>query len=502
MSSGRGQAEPNLVEAFDAAALNTTPGASLARRLVITFFSTAFLLVLAASSILYLATTSSLQWADDQVIDGRAEAIVEILQSTPIDTRILTHEMNEDFQGPRRILMRVITSAPGISYETLGMSKVLPPELIETPPDSGSQKLRANVETPGGMNFRVTSERVPITTASGGAEAILQIATDTTLDEKSLGRFRQILALVLAAAAPLCALASWFAVKRQLLPLKRITQTARAIDGRSLHKRLPLTGLPVELHDLGTDFNQMLARLQATWTDLQHYADTIAHELRTPLNRMRLGCELSLSSVQSPEEVREVLLSTMDECERLTTLLQRLLFLARADSSQASLDRTVFRVHQAAASVRDFHEPVAQEFGLTLRCEGDDATVLSADKELFKQAVSNLVANAIAHTSREGSVVISWETKADKIVVHVTDTGAGIAPEEQQKVFERFYRGSPGINASDTANNQGLGLAITQAIARIHGGSLELSSTVGKGTQVTLIMPSREPASDPVAPKT
>lgn len=459
------------------------PATPLSLRLALIFFSTAFLLVLAASGILYMGTLSALQSADDQVIDKRSAAIKSLLSEPALNLPLLLHEVNDDNQGPRQIFIRVVTPVKDAAVATEGMNDVLPASLFPVPAP-GSDLARTTITTPSGAIFRMTSHRGTIAAKPGG-DAIIQVATDTSLDQQSLSHFQRILLSVIGAALPLCAFLAWVIVRRELTPLSRISAATKAIDASSMGERLDTHKLPAELHDLAVQFNAMLTRLESSWKDLEHYADTIAHEMRTPLNRMRLDCEIALDKAQTEDELRDVMISNVAECERLTRLLNGLLFLARADNSRtpAPSDRILPAEH--IRTVHEFFKADAAERGIALIDACRETPAILADRDLFKQAIANLVSNALAHTPAGGTVTLSCEAAGREAVIRVTDTGSGIDAQDKPRIFERFYRSAK----PRKDDGLGLGLAITKGIAELHGGRIGFTSKAGRGTTFTLAFP-------------
>jgi two-component system heavy metal sensor histidine kinase CusS len=278
------------------------------------------------------------------------------------------------------------------------------------------------------------------------------------------------------------------AVARQgMRPLKAITQAAQRITATQLHERLDPERWPKELTALATAFDEMLARLGDAFARMSQFSADLAHELRTPLNNLMGEAEVALSRARAPDEYRQVLESSLEEYARLAPMIDSLLFLARADSAEARIERLRFDALEAVEGVREFHEAMAEEQGVEVSCQGQ--AVLYADPMLFRRAVSNLLSNALHYTARWGKVMISVEELADQSVqISVRDTGCGIDPEHLPYVFDRFYR-------ADRARSQhpqgtGLGLAIVQSIMHIHNGTVTLQSGPGKGTLVTLGFPS------------
>lgn len=483
MSSGDGtESEPSRKPA---------PGVSLSLRLSLGFFLTAFFLVLTASAILYIGTLTALQRVDDQVIDKRATAIASLLAEPVIDTAMLDSEVNGDNEGPRQVFIRVLATSPALTLETRGMSRTLPEPVF--PPATQEQPSRLTLKLPSGEIYRLKSQ---LWKHQGlGREAVIQVSTDTTLDEASLAEFRRILMMVIGAALPLTAFLSWLLVGRELRPLSRISAATRTIDANTLAYRVDLTGMPAELHDLGTNFNAMLGRLDAAVTNLESYADNIAHEIRTPLNRIRLANEIALDKGTNADDLRATMITNAAECARLTRLLNGLLFLARAGKDKAQFPSVPIDPRSEIRTVHEFFADEAAEKGVTLIEDCRETGPIMADRDLFKQIIANLIANALKHTSSGGQVRVSCHRAGHDVVIEVTDTGAGIAANDLPHIFERFFR----AGAPAETSGLGLGLAIVKSITELYRGGVSVTSEPGRGTAFRLAFPAARPILTPEA---
>ena len=486
-SSDRRTALPGLVGTDELAALAAKPRRSLASQLTLAFFLASFLMALTASGVLYWATVATLLYADDQVIDKRAGTVIDILLASELNEGLLAHEVNEDNQGPRQIFMRVVSSYEPIRLETEGMQTVLTTDTFPVPKNSTAE--RATIRLPDGRRYRAASFRIGVAAKPEIGDAILQVATDTSLDEASLSLFKKIFFSVIGAALPLSALSAWYIVNWKMKPLARITTASQLIDAGKLNQRIALADLPAELHELAHSFNSMLARLEATWSDLKNYADTIAHEMRTPLNRMRLGCEIALDKAETVAEFRDVMGAAVGECERLTRLLQGLLFLARVDSKQASITPMPVLLEEHLNTVCEYFEADAAELGIELSMTCEPGLVIEGDRDLLQQAIANPVANSLAHTPRGGSIRIDARRRGSDAEIVVEDTGEGVTLEEQAHIFDRFYRAGKSAVRQKSAGNLGLGLSIAKGIAELHGGRISMLSEPGKGTRISITIP-------------
>ncbi len=472
------------------------PGGALSLRLAAFFFVTSLLLLSAGSAILYAATVSVLQSADDQVARKRLNAIADILQRPQLDSELVAHEVSEDIDGPRQIFIRVVTPFAPLNLETPSMSERLPPAsfpVVSSAPLNDER--RATFTTSNGSTFRALARRVPVAARPGPETAIIQVATDTTLDATSIALFRRILAAVIGAAVPLCALASWGLVRRELKPLEKITQAAEAVTGRTLDRQIKTDGLPDELHRLATQFNLMLHRLDRSYTELRGYADNLAHELRTPLSRIRLRCELALRQSASGEASREALLASVEDCESLTRLLEQLLFVARAEHGQARASFAALNVSDAFQRVLDFFEASADAAGVTLSKAADPALVVMGDRQLLQRAIANLVSNALDHARCGDAITLGANRSDGTVTLTVRDTGPGMPAEYVSRIFDRFFRVPQAADAKDGEQHLGLGLAITKSIVEMHKGTIDVETAPGAGTAFHISLPASEPAS-------
>jgi two-component system, OmpR family, heavy metal sensor histidine kinase CusS len=335
-----------------------------------------------------------------------------------------------------------------------------------------------------GGSFLLKSFLLPDRLFSGPG-ATLQLGINTH-EQKVLGH--QLLLALLAFV--LCGLlfafgCAYLIVRLALKPLDDISSTASNITRHRLDTRIDDTPLPVELISLAHSFNSMLGRLEDSFSRLSHYSANLAHELRTPINNLMMESDIALAQERTPQEYRRVIASSLEEYGRLSWIVDRLLFLARADLEAPDLDRQRLELRSEVEEVFDYYSDSARESGVALELAG--SAVLCADQTLFRRAISNLISNAIAYTPTGGAVVVTLE-QADDLSVRVTvsDTGCGIDEAHLPCIFDRFYRIAGG---KEGPSGTGLGLAIVKAITQMHGGSVAVESTPGKGTRLTLLFP-------------
>jgi len=313
------------------------------------------------------------------------------------------------------------------------------------------------------------------------------VAIETTYEEKLLAGYRARLWIVLGCGLVASVLIGYAIARRGLKPVEEIAANIRHIRSTTLNERLPVGGLPGELTSLAGTFNDMIDRLEDAFARLGRFSSDIAHELRTPVNNLRGELEVALATARNPEDYRETLESSLEECQRVSRLIDSLLFLARAESPEARIKRETLDLHAELEKIMDFYEAAAGESGITLQLTCSKAPQAEVDRALFQRAVGNLIENALTHTPRGGLITIQV-ISGDKVQqISVSDNGAGIPAEHLPHVFDRFYRADPA--RSKHTGGTGLGLAIVKSIATLHGGSASIESRVGLGTRVTLQFP-------------
>jgi len=229
----------------------------------------------------------------------------------------------------------------------------------------------------------------------------------------------------------------------------------------------------------------MLGRLEDSFTRLSQFSADLAHELRTPIGNMLGEAQVALTRDRSSEEYRAVVESTAAECERLSGVIDNLLFLARAESAEQQLARVSFNTRAAVEKIVNYYQALAEDQHIEIARSGD--AEIFADPILFNRAVGNLIDNALRFTSDHGKVRIAIRDLGNGAEISISDNGSGIAAEHLPRVFDRFYRADPARSSTGT----GLGLALVKSIVALHGGSVSIQSKVGRGTTVTLTFPDR-----------
>ena len=299
--------------------------------------------------------------------------------------------------------------------------------------------------------------------------------------------FMRSLVWALALAALANVLCATLAARRALSPLDAMATLARRVSGERLHERLATATLPVELQPLGRDLNAMLDRLEDAFARLSDFASDIAHELRTPLTALSTQTQVALLQTRSVDAYREVLYSSLEEYERLSAMIGDMLYLAQAENGLMLFSRESVDLARLLADLCEFYGILAEEKRVGLTVEGE--AHVTGDAAMLRRALGNLISNAIRHTAPDGQIRIRLTTGANATSIAVKNPGDPIPPEQQTRIFERFYRADASRAREDgKSSGTGLGLAIARSIAAAHGGTLDVVSAGGENV-FTLRLP-------------
>ena len=310
----------------------------------------------------------------------------------------------------------------------------------------------------------------------------LIVGIDSAPFAHTLRTYLSALALLSIGAVLLVMLAGTWIARLGLRPLERLSREARALQPKTLSQRLSQADLPVELFDLTTAFNGALGRLETAYQRLEAFNADVAHELRTPLANIIGGTQVALSRPRAGAEFQEALQSNLEEMERLRSIINDMLFLARADQGEAATSLTQASVCDEVEKTIDFFEVVLDEMQASVSIEGDVDAQATLETALFRRAMSNLLQNAIEHSSPGARLTVHIAEGPEAIWVDVSNPGAPIAPSHLQRLFDRFYRVDAARHGNIEHHGHGLGLAIVKAVATMHGGGVGARSVEGVTT--------------------
>ena len=315
----------------------------------------------------------------------------------------------------------------------------------------------------------------------------LEVGQSEDVVSDTLGTLLDIMSVAYLITLVVAIFGGIFLAGRALSPVDEITRLARRISADRLDQRLNLPLPDDEVGRLARTFDEMIARLDNSFRRQRQFTADASHELRTPLTVMKGQIDVALQKQRGPEDYRQVLQAVNDEVDRLIHLTGSLLTLTRADSGEIPLNFENVAVADVVAGAAEHLRPTALQKGIDLSLVPGNSVTMCADESLVLQLLLNLLDNAIKYTPASGQVTASWSLNGERVELWVRDTGIGIPDEHIPFVFDRFYRVDKARSRSE--GGVGLGLAISRWIAEAHGGSIHVESAPGKGSTITVRLP-------------
>ena len=351
-----------------------------------------------------------------------------------------------------------------------------------------------------GQIVSLPTDTVPIRILSRRGSIVNEPSTDEVgvviqvgRSEAQMRAARADLILMLALGVPLAVaaagLAGYSLARRALLPIERMAERARLITAERLGERLPVENPDDEMGRLATVFNETLARLEESFEQMRRFTADVSHEVRTPLTSIRSVGEVGLREHRSDAQYRTIIGSMLEEVDRLASLVDRLLTLSRAETGDAKQTLADVNLRELADNVVAHLGVLAEEKGQSIAVERTDEPVAYADRLGLRQALINLVDNAIKFSPSGACIRILITETGNDVVIDVIDTGSGIDPESRERIFDRFYRAGTG-----ETRGVGLGLSIAKGAVEAMGGRLTLQSSGPGGSTFRIVVPRADAA--------
>jgi len=460
---------------------------SITKRLTILYVVSVFILLSISAVFLDWVLVNDLEKEDHQFLASQIQNLRVLLQQNPENIPAWREELERETIASAssyvKYYVRILDEYGQTLIETPEMQELIPSSSFPAPQNivTATTKGQRNKGNDGRPLLLVSALTEP--NRREGKKRSIQIALDMSHEDNIISDYRKKMSIILFCGVLLSAIIGYAVAREGLRPLKAMTSEFQGIGPQELQKRIGSRRWPDEIAILADAFDKMLGRLENSFSALSQFSANLAHELRTPINNLRGEAEVALFKARTEQEYRQVLESSLEEYERLSRMIENLLFLAHADRRDALVRRSFISVHKEIGALLEYYEAMAEEKGIKVIFSGTGA--LEADPVLFRQALSNVLSNAFQYTPEGGTITVTAK-KLDNgsVCIDIVDSGIGIDEEDLPKIFNRFYR-------SEKARilypqGAGLGFAIVKSIMDLHGGRVFVQSEPSKGTKVSL----------------
>jgi heavy metal sensor kinase len=313
------------------------------------------------------------------------------------------------------------------------------------------------------------------------------LARNYSANREVINRFTYLYMAILPLFALAAAALAWFFARRALQPVIDVSMLAEQVSGSNLRLKLPLRGADDELDLLIGSFNRMVERLDKSFTQIAQFSTDVSHELRTPVTIVRGQLEVALMTAQSEQELRSAVEGALVDIDRLSQIIRALLQLAKAESGQIQLSLHPEDLAELSRQVLEELDIAARDKQVELRYSLPASAWMQADRIQIERLLYNLIDNALKYTPSGGWVQVEVTNQGENVVLIVSDSGKGIAPEHIPHLFDRFYR----VPARQGEGEKGLGLGLNFVywIVKAHNGSIQVESKVNEGSRFTVTFP-------------
>ena len=434
---------------------------------------------------LYHSLSNQLEARDDQELIGKIGLMRHLAQeATSIDAIRRNPHLFLDAVVSHDQMIVLLKAADGkLVLENLRGQGELPrikvvPVGIAPPHDAIAQ-----ITTSAGLSLRAIAAQANV----GNSDEKLTITIARSISDRVelLNAYRIEVWIAAICGTLFVTSLGYLLVRQGLSPVRIIARQASMITANRLDTRLDPALAPRELQDMAQAFNAMLDRLRDSFQRLSQFSADLAHDLRTPLNNLMVQTQVVLSQARTTDDYQNLLISNVEEYERLARMVESMLFLARAEHATVAVKVVPLDSAIELQRIADYFEGVAEDAGVSIVVKANG--LIHADAILLRRAVSNLTANAIRYTPPGGIIQLQAETNKYDATISVTNPGVGIDKDHIPRLFDRFYRVDTA--RANSSSSTGLGLAIVQSIMTLHGGTTNAASQINGLTIFKLHFP-------------
>jgi two-component system, OmpR family, sensor kinase len=461
-------------------------------RLTLWYGSALAAVLIIFSVLLYAITARNLRDAVDQSLEETATTAVRSLEERGFLPLINEEELLSQFPELARIdkFFQIFSPSGTITIRSPNIKQhEVPLSRAALEATFKGQTIFESAKYPNEPPLRLIS--VPII-YRGNLLYIVQVGTSMESIEDTLRRFLVLLTVAVPIALAVSLAGGWFLAGRALRPVDAITLAAQRIAAGDLSQRLTMSTAPDEIGRLAGTFNDMIGRLDASFRQIRQFTSDASHELRTPLTVMKGETELVLRRPRPIEDYQTVLESSLEEIDRMTHIVDELLFLSRADMGEVKMESLPVALESLVEDIYRQATLLGQDRNIEVVLGTVMPAVVQGDELRLRELLLNLVENAVKYSHPGGKVEVSLIHDGRQARLSVTDHGIGIAQEDHKRIFDRFFRTDDA--RAHTKKGTGLGLAICAWIADAHKGRVEVKSELGQGSTFTVVLPLAPPA--------
>lgn len=460
----------------------------IVRRLTLLYSVSLFLLIAVTAGFLDWVLTTDMKRDSEQFLSAEIQSLRTLIRQQPDNITAWREEVEREagsLKGFARYYIRILDEEGRPIIETPGMGAIIKAGAFpESAPAFAITTSGTDVRSKDGRPFLLAAQWVELP-GPDVRKCLVQIAFDRSHDAMIISDYRKMALSVLLGGLVLSATLGFFIAQGGLKPLSNISRIFGRITSEHLNTRVSSTRWPPEIASLARAFDSMLERLEASFALLSQFSADLAHEIRTPIHNLRGETEVALGKKRTVEEYQSVLQSSLEEYERLTRVIENLLFLARTDSRNAEMRPARLTVRHEIDALMGYFQALAEEKGITVSVTGN--ALVTADPVLFRRVLTNVLSNAFQYTGEGGRITATVTSTDRNIEIAVSDNGIGIEAADLQKVLGRFFRGQQARTLRP--DGTGLGLSIVKTIMDLHSGDITIESCPGTGTTARVVFP-------------